>query len=132
MTELITFGVTYILRSIFTMISNSQEVRKEELAMMRRVNELEADATKQIRTESRNWSLFGITSSILAIMGFSAIVVLPKLVPLFFPHVDVFMAYEEMSKGFLFFTSDALQLQFKSIHGLIITPLDTHLASAIA
>lgn len=132
MTELLTFGVTYILRSLFTLMTNHQEVRKEELAMMRRVNELEAEATKDIRAKTERVSLFGVTSSILAIMGFFAIVVLPKLVPLFFPGVDVYMAYEQLSRGFLFFTSDAMQMHFETIRGVIITPLDTHLASAIA
>lgn len=132
MTELLTFGVTFLLRAMVTTIHNHQEIRKQELSLMRRANELTAEATHQIREQSKGWTLFGITSSILAIMGFFTIIVLPKIVPIFWPNVDVFMAYKELSKGFLFFTSDAMQLKFTAIHGMIITPLDTHLASAIA
>lgn len=131
MLELITFAVSFLARAIQQHIFNSQEIRKKELELLARKNELVAEAQKQIR-EKYDTGLLGITASILAVLAFISIIVLPKLVAVFMPDIAVNFAYLDISKGFLFFTNDVTMMHFKSMEGLVITPMDTNLVAAIA
>jgi hypothetical protein len=129
--ELITFAVSFIARAIQQHIFNNQEIRKKELDLLARKNELVAEGQRQIR-EKYDSGLLGITASVLAILAFTSIIVLPKVVSVFFPEVAVNFAYLDISKGFLFFTSDVTKMYFKTMSGLVITPMDTNLVAAIA
>lgn len=131
MLELITFAVSFLARAIQQYFFNNQEIRKKELDLLARKNELVADAQKQVR-EKYDSGLLGITASTLAILAFLSIIVLPKVVSVFFPHIAVNFAYFDVSKGFLFFTNDATKMYFKEMSGLVITPMDTNLVAAIA
>ena len=131
MFELITFAVSFLARAIQQHIFNNQEIRKKELELLERKNELVAQAQNQIR-ERYDTGLLGVTASILAVLAFTSIIVLPKVVSVWFPEVAVNFAYLDISKGFLFFTNDVTQMHFKEMTGLVITPMDTNLVAAIA
>lgn len=60
-----------------------------------------------------------------------AIVALPKLLPLLAPDLAVHIGYPQVEEGFWFFGSDAERISWVRLEGVVITPLDTHLLSAI-
>ena len=74
---------------------------------------------------------FQWTRRIIALTAVFAIVVLPKLVAVFSPDVDVTVGYTVFHPGFLFFTSDREAFEWITFKGLVITQLDTNLVSAI-
>ena len=59
-----------------------------------------------------------------------AIVIWPKVIAVFWPEVGVTVGYTQWSPGFLFFDG-ADDTIWHTMKGLVITPLDTHLLSAI-
>lgn len=75
---------------------------------------------------------FKFTRRVIALMLSFTVFVLPKLVAIFKPEIAVHVGYTELQQGFLFFSDDQDVTQWKSFtSGLVITPLDTHAASAI-
>jgi hypothetical protein len=60
-----------------------------------------------------------------------AVIIWPKIVPVLFPDVPVVVGYTEWNPGFLFFTEGSESVTWRHMKGLVLTPLDTHLLSAI-
>ena len=75
--------------------------------------------------------IFQFTRRIIALTSIFAIVLLPKLVPIFYPEILVTVGYTNWKPGFLFFTDGKEIFEWVSFNGLVITQLDTNLVSAI-
>ena len=60
----------------------------------------------------------------------SIIIAWPKIVPVFFD-TSVYLTWTEFSRGFLFLIEQKEITLDKEFFGVVITPLDTHLMSAI-
>jgi hypothetical protein len=73
---------------------------------------------------------FQWTRRIIALAAIGSIIVWPKVVAVFYPEVLVTVGWTEFNPGFLFFEGKEL-VRWQEMSGLIITPLDTHLVSAI-
>ena len=73
---------------------------------------------------------FQWTRRIIALIAVFFIIVWPKLVPVIFD-VSVFLTWTELSRGFLFLIEQKEMLVDREIAGVVITPMDTHLMSAI-
>jgi hypothetical protein len=58
------------------------------------------------------------------------VIAYPKIVPVFFD-IPVVLTWTEFKSGFLFLIDQKEVLMDKAFAGVIITPLDTHLMSAI-
>lgn len=71
-----------------------------------------------------------LTRRAIALIAVFAIILLPKLASLLCPDIPIFIGYNQSTDGFLFFSGHN-KLTWTQMHGLIITPLDTHLLSAI-
>lgn len=85
------------------------------------------DTARAVKNEPFQW-----TRRCIALMAVASIVVLPKLVPLFAPETSVYVGYlEEVKRGFWIFSSSTDMTLWEPMKGLVITPLDTHLVSAI-
>ena len=74
---------------------------------------------------------FQWTRRLIALTAVFSVIALPKLVAIFYPEIAIHIGYPQLSKGFLFFTSDYQKIKWIVLKGLVITPLDTHLLSAI-
>lgn len=74
---------------------------------------------------------FQFTRRLIALSSVFAIIVLPKLVAIWNPEVLVLVGYTEFNPGFWPFTDGADVIKWRPASGLVITPLDTHLVSAI-
>ena len=61
-----------------------------------------------------------------------SIVVLPKLIPIFAPEVQIIVGYLEFKPGFLFLEGkEVMKWVPMATRGIVITPLDTNLVAAI-
>ena len=74
---------------------------------------------------------FAWTRRIIALVSVFAIVVLPKMVAVFYPDVDVTVGYTNWNPGFWFFREGREIFEWITFQGLVITQLDTNLVSAI-
>jgi len=75
---------------------------------------------------------FAWTRRIIALSAVFSIIVLPKLVAVWYPDVSVIVGYTEVQGGlfdWIFNTQESVQWQYAN--GFVITPLDTHIVSAI-
>ena len=93
-----------------------------------------AEKQAEIFKEAREYENVGFqwTRRIIALTAIFAIVVLPKILPLIDPQAQVIVGYLEFKPGFLFFEGkDVMQWVPMAHRGIVITPLDTNLVSAI-
>ena len=73
---------------------------------------------------------FQWTRRIIALTAIFFVIAFPKLLCLIRPDIAVHIGYPQISPGLLFF-SDIERIKWVSLSGIVITPLDTHLLSAI-
>ena len=73
---------------------------------------------------------FQWTRRIIALTAVFMIIAFPKLVPVF-TDVNVVLTWTEFEPGFWFLIDKKEVVMDKVFNGVIITPLDTHLMSAI-
>jgi hypothetical protein len=89
-------------------------------------------ATNTAREYGSKDKHFAWTRRIIALSAVTSIIVLPKLVAVWYPEVPVFVGYTEVQGGFWnFLFGPDKQIVWQSAQGFVITPLDTHIVSAI-
>jgi hypothetical protein len=67
----------------------------------------------------------------IAMMATFFIIAFPKLVAIFFPQVPIHIGYMEFKEGFLGIFGGMETFRWMALKGVVITPLDTHILSAI-
>ena len=127
---MITMLGSTVLGGVMSIWSQSIKAKQSEQKM------LLARANKQaeIFKEAREYDNPGFqwTRRIIALSAVLAIVVFPKLLPLIDPEANIIVGYLEFKPGFLFFEGkEILKWEVMSARGLVLTPLDTNLVSAI-
>lgn len=128
-TELVTLLGTSLIGGIMKLFAMSQEAkRKERLYALQALNTRFAQIEKARKHRDLG---FQWTRRVIALLAVSAVIVLPKVVAIWMPDLPVFVGYPEIEEGFLFFTSDVEKIRWVELRGLTLTPLDTHLLSAI-
>lgn len=70
------------------------------------------------------------TRRLIAIAATFAIVVWPKIVPVFWPDIPVTVGWTEWNPGFLFFEGSEATV-WHAVKGLALTPLDTNIMASI-
>jgi len=95
-----------------------------------------AAAGVQIKAHAaaRAWNGTGVqwTRRILALMAFGAIIVWPLVVPYLDKTILVTHGWTEFHPGFWFLIEGKEAMTWKTVEGLVITPLHTNLVAAIA
>ena len=101
--------------------------KEQELLITRGKFQLEAiESARNVDNVGFQW-----TRRIIALSSIFAIVILPKLVAVYYPDVDVTVGYTVFNPGFLFLTEGREVFEWITFKGLVITQLDTNLVSAI-
>ena len=130
--ELITMLFSTILGGVMSIWGQSIKGRQAQNEMlMQRVN-FEAKQVNRARDAGKNDKHFAWTRRLIALSAVFSIIVLPKLVAVWYPDVSVYVGYTEATGGlfnWLFGPDEAIQ--WKMAQGFVITPLDTHIVSAI-
>ena len=128
--EMITMLGSTVLGGIMSIWSQSIKAKQQEQQMLIQRANTQTEAFKQAR-EYENVG-FQWTRRIIALTAVFAIVLLPKLMPIFQPDVSVIVGYLEFKPGFFFIPEKEIMKWITlSSNSLVITPLDTNLVSAI-
>ncbi len=72
-----------------------------------------------------------LTRRFIAILAVFFVIAFPKLLAVWKPDLSISIGYPQLTDGFLFFSSASEKIRWVQLKGLVITPLDTHLLSAI-
>ena len=130
--ELITMLFSTLLGGVMSIWGQSMKNRQEQNKMMLQTAQFRADQVNTAREAGKNDSHFAWTRRLIALSAVFSIIVLPKLVAVWYPDVSVYVGYTEATGGimnWLFGPDEAIQ--WKVAKGFVITPLDTHIVSAI-
>ena len=129
--EMITMLGSTVLGGFTSIWSQSIKAKQAEQKMLL----ARADVQMQGFAQAREFKDKGFqwTRRIIALTAVFAIIVLPKILPLIDPEANVIVGYLEFKPGFFFLTEgrDVLKWEYLSAKGLVLTPLDTNLVSAI-
>jgi hypothetical protein len=119
--ELITMLGSTVLGGVMSVWGQSIKAKEAQQKML-----MEREAGK-------NDKHFAWTRRLIALSAVFAIIVLPKLVAVWYPEVTVYVGYTEIQAGFFsnFFGTATDVVKWKMAQGFVITPLDTHIVSAI-
>ena len=128
--EMITMLGSTVLGGVMSIWSQNIKAKHAEQKMLLARAEVQTAAFKEAR-EYENVG-FQWTRRIIALTAIFAIIVLPKILPLVSPDAHVIVGYTEWKPGFLFFEGKDVMNWVPMAHkGIVITPLDTNLVSAI-
>ena len=128
--EMITMLGSTVLGGVMSIWSQSIKAKQAEQKMLIQRAEVQQQGFKEAR-EYNNVG-FQWTRRIIALVAVFAIVLLPKLMPVLSPDTSVIVGYLEFKPGFLFFEGKEIMQWVPMAHkGIVITPLDTNLVSAI-
>ena len=126
--EMITMLGSSILGGVMSIWSQSIKAKQEEQKMLLARANTQMKFVEKARTYENKG--FQFTRRIIALSAVFAIIVWPKVVPVFFD-TSVWLTWTELSRGFLFLIEKKEVVVDKEFFGIVITPLDTHLMSAI-
>ena len=120
-----------LLSSLLSIWSQSRKAKEEQQKLLITRGEFEMKAKQQSLDHGLKDKGFAWTRRIIALVSVFAIVVLPKMVAVFYPDVDVTVGYTNWNPGFWFFREGRDIFEWITFQGLVITQLDTNLVSAI-
>ena len=126
--EIITMLGSTILGGLMSMWSQSLKAKELQQKMLMERAKFQAETVKSAREYDN--AGFQWTRRIIAILAVLSIVVLPKVAVIFFPDLAVTVGYTQFKPGFLFIPEKEA-MKWIEFTGLVITPLDTNLVSAI-
>lgn len=127
--EIITMLGSGLLGGLMTVWSKSLEAKKLQRELVQQALSGSRKAWQEARQHSS--PVAQVTRRTVTIASVLAIIVLPKLAALISPETLVVVGYTEWNPGFLFFTEGHNEVHWRTAKGLVITPLDTHMVSAI-
>ena len=130
--ELITMLFSTILGGVMSIWGQSIKAREANNKMLMERANFRKKAVAEARNAGKDDKHFAWTRRLIALSAVFSIIVLPKLVAVWYPDVSVYVGYTEMQGGFfnwLFGPDEAIQWKMAKV--FVITPLDTHIVSAI-
>ena len=126
--EMITMLGSSLLGGVMSIWSQSIKAKQEEQKMLLARAETQMSFIEKARSYDNKG--FQWTRRIIALTAVFMVIAYPKLVPVLFD-IPVILTWTEFTNGFLFLIEKKEILMDKSFAGVVITPLDTHLMSAI-
>ena len=129
--EIITMLASTVLGGVMSVWAESRKAKADTQKLLITRGEFEMKAKKQSLDHGLKDKGFAWTRRIIALTSVFAIVLLPKLVAVYYPDVSVTVGYTNWNPGFLFFREGREIFEWITFQGLVITQLDTNLVSAI-
>jgi len=126
--EMITMLGSSILGGVMSMWSQSIKAKQEQQKLLLARGKFQMDEINKARKYDNKG--FQWTRRIIALTAVFFIIAYPKLVPVF-TDVTVFLTWTEFTQGFWFLIEKKEFVMDREFSGVVITPLDTHLMSAI-
>ena len=121
-----------VLGGVMSIWGQSMKNRQLQQEMLMQRAEFNRNAVADARDAGKTDKHFAWTRRLIALSAVFSIIVLPKLVAVWYPEVSVYVGYTEATGGFfswMFGPDEAIK--WKMAQGFVITPLDTHIVSAI-
>ena len=128
--EIITMLASTVLGGVMSVWSESRKAKAENEKLLITRGEFDIKAKKQSLDHGLKDKGFAWTRRIIALTSVFAIVLLPKLVAVYYPDVSVTVGYTQWNRGGLFRAGREM-FEWITFQGLVITQLDTNLVSAI-
>ena len=129
--EIITMLASTVLGGVMSVWAESRKAKADTQKLLITRGEFNLKSAKQARDHGLKDKGFAWTRRIIALTSVFAIVLLPKLVAVYYPEVSVTVGYTNWNPGFLFFREGREVFEWITFQGLVITQLDTNLVSAI-
>ena len=129
--EIITMLASTVLGGVMSVWAESRKAKADTQKLLITRGEFNLKSAKQARDHGLKDKGFAWTRRIIALTSVFAIVLLPKLVAVYYPDVSVTVGYTNWNPGFLFFREGREVFEWITFQGLVITQLDTNLVSAI-
>jgi len=130
--ELLTMLFSTVLGGVMSIWGQSMKARQQQQEALMQRAEFNRGAVADARDAGKNDKHFAWTRRLIALSSVFAIIVLPKLVAVWYPEVSVYVGYTEATGGFMnWLFGPAEAIKWKVAQGFVITPLDTHIVSAI-
>ena len=126
--EMITMLGSSLLGGFMSLWGQSIKAKQEEQKMLLARADNQMKHIEKARTYDNKG--FQWTRRIIALTAVFMVIAYPKLVPIFYD-IPVYLTWTEFTRGFLFLIEQKEILMDRSFAGVVITPLDTHLMSAI-
>lgn len=130
--ELVTMLGSTLLGGVMSIWGQSIKAKEKQQEFLLKRGEAHAAYADDARKHGLKDTHFAWTRRLIALSSVFAIIVLPKLVAVWYPEVGVYVGYTEAQGGlfnWMFGPSEAVV--WKYAQGFVITPLDTHMVSAI-
>lgn len=128
--ELITMGASFVASAVTTLFSQSMKKRQAIFEMAMAKGEKQAEIYQQVREAGTPG--FQITRRVIALGVIGAFIWATMIMPVFFPHTPITVGLSETHGGFWFFTDPKeVFTWYTSQGGVVLTPLVTHMGSAI-
>tara|TARA_R100001443_G_scaffold68597_1_gene77288 strand:+ start:6413 stop:6856 length:444 start_codon:yes stop_codon:yes gene_type:complete len=129
--EIITMLASTVLGGMMSIWAESRKAKAENEKLLITRGEFDMKARKQSLDHGLKDKGFAWTRRIIALTSVFAIVLLPKLVAVYYPDVAVTVGYTNWQPGILFIRQGREIFEWVTFQGLVITQLDTNLVSAI-
>ena len=130
--ELITMLGSTVLGGVMSIWGQSIKAKEAQQKMLMERANFNAQQVNTAREAGKTDKHFAWTRRLIALSAVFSIIVLPKLVAVWYPDVSVYVGYTEATGGPLaWLFGPAESIQWKMAKGFVITPLDTHIVSAI-
>ena len=130
--ELITMLGSTVLGGVMSIWGQSIKAKEAQQKMLMERANFNAQQVNTAREAGSKDKHFAWTRRLIALSAVFSIIVLPKLVAVWYPDVSVYVGYTEATGGpMAWLFGPAESIQWKMAKGFVITPLDTHIVSAI-
>jgi len=130
--ELITMLGSTVLGGVMSIWGQSIKAKQENNKMLMERANFNAEQVNLARTAGQTDKHFAWTRRLIALSAVFAIIVLPKLVAVFYPEINVIVGYTEVEGGIINWILGGNEtVRWQAASGFVITPLDTHIVSAI-
>jgi len=131
--ELITMLFSTVLGGVMSIMGQRMKAQQEQQKMLMERANFNAKQVNAAREAGKTDKHFAWTRRLIALSAVFSIIVLPKLVAVWYPEIPVLVGYSEMQTGFFktLFGNGTEVIKWQTAQGFVITPLDTHIVSAI-
>ena len=131
--ELITMLGSTVLGGVMSVWGQSIKAKEAQQKMLLERANANAGFVQQAREAGAKDKHFAWTRRLIALSAVFSIIVLPKIVAVWYPEVSVFVGYTEVQEGFIrnLLGGGNEVVKWQVAQGFVITPLDTHIVSAI-
>ena len=115
-----------VLGGVMSIWGQSIKAKQAQNEMLLQRAEFNRGAVDDARKAGKNDKHFAWTRRLIALSAVFSIIVLPKLVAVFYPEINVIVGYTEVEGGILNWILGGNEtVRWQAASGFVITPLDT-------